>query len=169
MLALFLLIGGIILRFAPHASNFTPVMAIALFSGVYLDRRYAILLPLLLMIFSDFFIGMHNTVFFTWGSFILIGLVGTWVKTRKTALTVTGSSILSAVLFFIITNFGVWMAGGLYPLTWTGLSECFTLAIPFFRNTLLSSVIYSAVLFGAYELIALRVKRTRFARALLTA
>src|SRR3989338_2677157 len=121
MLALFLLIFGITLRFVPHAHNFTPVMAIALFSGVYLKRPYAVLLPLFLMMISDLYIGMHNTIFFTWGSFILIGLIGLWVRDRKNALTLAGSSIFSAVLFFVITNFGVWLTGGLYAPTLAGL------------------------------------------------
>lgn len=169
MLAILLLIFGIATRFITHAPNFTPVTAIALFGGVYLTRKHAILLPLVLMMLSDFVIGMHNTMFFTWGSFILIALMGLWVRGHKNPTTIATSSVLSAILFFVITNFGVWLAGSLYPPTLTGLSDCFIAAIPFFRNTLFSSLGYSLVLFGSYELIAHRVKGTRFARVLLTA
>ena len=167
MLIWALLVFGILTRFISHAPNFTAVTAIALFGGVYLNRKYAILLPLVLMMISDVFIGFHDTIFFTWGSFVLIAFIGLWVREHKRASTILASSIVSAILFFIITNFGAWLSV-LYPHTWNGFITCYTLAIPFFRNTLLSSVIYSTVLFGTYEYIAFRVKGTRFARALLT-
>ncbi len=168
MLAILLLVFGIATRFITHEPNFTPVTAIALFGGVYLTRKYAILLPLALMMLSDIVIGTHDTMLFTWGSFALIAMMGLWVRNHKSPATIVGSSPFSAILFFIITNFGVWLAGSLYPPTAEGLSSCFIAAVPFFRNTLLSSLGYSLVLFGSYELIAHRVKNTRFARALLT-
>ena len=168
MLAILLLVFGIATRFITHEPNFTPVTAIALFGGVYLTRKYAILLPLALMMLSDIVIGTHDTMLFTWGSFALIAMMGLWVRNHKSPATIVGSSTFLAILFFIITNFGVWLAGSLYPPTAEGLSSCFIAAVPFFRNTLLSSLGYSLVLFGSYELIAHRVKNTRFARALLT-
>lgn len=167
MLVLALLVGGILMRLISHEPNFTPVTAIALFGGVYLNKKYAIFLPLTLMVISDIFIGFHDTILFTWGSFVLIALIGLWVREHKRVATILTSSVISAILFFIITNFGAWLSV-LYPHTWQGFIDCYTLAIPFFRNTLLSSVIYSVVLFGTYEFIALRVKGTRFARVLLT-
>ena len=167
MLAIALLIFGITARLLPHEYNFTPVTAIALFGGAYLSRRYAVILPLALMVISDIFIGLHDTIFFTWGSVILIALLGTQIKDRKTPAIVLGSSLVSALLFFIITNFGAWLSD-LYPHNFNGLIDCYTLAIPFFRTTLISSVLYGVILFGSYELIAAAVKRTRFAKALLT-
>ena len=167
MLAIFLLIFGIGTRLISHEPNFTPVAAIALFGGVYLSKKHTVVLPLLLMIISDIFIGFHDTILFTWGSFILTAFLGLWVRDHKSALNVFSGSLASAVLFFIITNFGAWLSP-LYPNTLQGLVDCYTLAIPFFRNTLLSTLAYTAVLFGSYELIAMRVKNTRFARALLT-
>ena len=167
MLAIALLIFGILARLLPHEHNFTPVTAIALFGGVYLSRRYAVILPLTLMVISDIFIGLHDTIFFTWGSVIVIALLGNWMKERKTPAIVLGTSIVSALLFFLITNFGAWLSD-LYPHNFKGFIECYVMAIPFFRNTLVSSVIYSVVLFGSYELIASLVKKTRLAKALLT-
>ncbi|MFA5060283.1 MAG: DUF6580 family putative transport protein [Candidatus Omnitrophota bacterium] len=166
MLALALLAIGVISRLITHAPNFNPVIAIALFSGVYVSRKYAIILPLALMVLSDAVIGFHDTIFFTWGSVALIAAIGVWVRNRKNPATIIGSTLFSAVLFFIITNFGAWLS--LYPMTQKGFIDCYTLAIPFFRTTLLSTAVYAAVFFITYELIALRVKDTRFARALLT-
>src|SRR4030043_1780249 len=98
MLALSLIIIGILLRFAPHTPNFTPVAAIALFGAVYLKRKYALIIPLLLMVISDLFLGMHNVVFFTWGGFILITFLGFWLKKNKNMGRILGSSLASALL-----------------------------------------------------------------------
>lgn len=166
MLALILLIAGIIFRFVPHLANFTPVLAIALFGGVCLNKKYAIVMPLALMILSDALLGLHNTVMFTWGSILLISALGMFVRERKNAANITMSAFSSAVLFFIITNFGVWLMGW-YPLTLNGLISCYTLAIPFFRTTMLSTLAYSLVLFGVYELIARKIKDTPLAKVLL--
>ena len=167
MLAIALIVLGIITRFIPHTSNFTPVIAIALFSGFYLNKKYAILIPLSLMIVSDLFLGTHNMIIFTWGSVALIAIFGIIMQKRKSALVIAGSSLTCAILFFLITNFGVWLAGW-YTHTFAGLINCYTMAIPFFRSTLLSTLSYTAVLFGTYEFIAKRVKNTRFASVLLT-
>jgi len=167
MLAMALILLGIVTRFIPHVSNFTPVVAIALFAGFYLNKRYAILIPLLLMAVSDLFLGFHNVIIFTWGSVVLVSILGISQKQRKSIPTVAGSSLISAILFFLITNFGVWLAGW-YTHTFAGLINCYAMGIPFFRNTLLATLGYTAVLFGAYELIARRVRNTRFASVLLT-
>lgn len=167
MLAIALIILGIITRLLPHVPNFTPVVAIALFSGFYLSRRYAVWVPLSLMIITDLFLGLHDLVLFTWGSFILITIIGITEKRKKSVLTVGVSSLASAILFFAVSNFGVWLAGW-YGHSFQGLINCYVAAIPFFRTMLLSTLAYTVVLFGSYELIARWVKHTRFAAVLLT-
>jgi len=167
MLALSLIVIGILLRFAPHAPNFTPVAAIALFGAVYLNRKYALIIPLLLMIASDIFIGMHNVVFFTWGGFILITLLGFWLKKNKSISRIIASSLASALLFFIVSNFGVWVMGW-YPHTLKGLVNCYIMGLPFLRNFTLATLCFVALFFGAYELIARRVKDTKLAKVFLT-
>ena len=166
MLALISIIIGIVSRLVIHSPNFTPVIAVALFSGVYLNKKYATLVPLILMIASDIVIGFHDTIFYTWGSLVLISLIGLVVKKNKRFTTIAIAGTFSSVLFFIVTNFGAWLSP-LYPHTWQGLQECYIAAIPFFRNTFLSTMLYGAILFGLYELIALRVKNTRLAGILL--
>lgn len=167
MLAISLIIIGILLRFVPHAPNFTPVAAIALFSGAYLSKRYAIIVPLVLMVISDIFIGFHNVILFTWGGFILTALLGFWVKKHKTVLGVASMSIGSSVLFYIVSNFGVWIMGW-YPHTLQGLINCYIMALPFLRNFTLATLLYTAVFFVVYELIARSVKDTKLSRVLLT-
>jgi len=150
MIAYILIILGFTMRLLPHSGNFVPVAAIAIFAGAYLDKRIVPWVPLAIMVLSDMIIGLHNMVIYTWGAFLLIGLLATWLKNNRSWGNIFAASILSAVLFFIITNFGVWIAW--YPHTIQGFSSCFINAIPFFRNTLVSNVAFTFVLFGAYEL-----------------
>jgi len=167
MLGLILLALGVLSRLIVHAPNFTPVIAVALFGGVYLNRRYAILLPLAFMMISDVFLGFYDGILYTWLSMVLVSAIGLLVKRNKNVTTILTGSLASALLFFVISNFGVW-ASGYYGLTTQGFWNCYIAAIPFFRNTFVSTLVYSVVLFGIYELVALKVKRTRLAHALLT-
>ena len=167
MLAICLLVLGIFSRLVVHSWNFTPVIALALFGGVYLKKKQlAIFLPLALFAVTDMILGFHQVMFFTWGSVVLIAAMGLWVKKNKSVKTVMAGGLVSAIVFFGVTNFGVWLVSGMYPLTLAGLSECFVLAVPFFRSTLAGTFVYGFILFGAYEVIAARIKDTRFARVL---
>ncbi len=165
MLVFGLLIVGVLMRLLVHPANFTPVIALVLFGGVYFKKKYAMLFPVFLMMATDVILGIHPVIMFTWGSLILISALGIWVRNKKSFRNIAFSGITSAFLFFVITNFGFWLSG-YYPMTLKGLSMCFTLAIPFFRATLISTVVYSVLFFGAYELIAKRIKQTRFAHVL---
>jgi ABC-type proline/glycine betaine transport system permease subunit len=166
MLAISLIIIGILLRFIPHTANFTPVAAIALFAGVYLNKKQALIVPLLLMVISDIFLGMHNVAIFTWGSFVLVTLIGCWAKNHKTFKGIVSSAVVSSLLFYVITNFGVW-AMGWYPQTAKGLLDCYILGLPFLRNFGAATLLYTVVFFSAYELIARRVRDTKLAKVLL--
>jgi len=167
MLAIAIVVVGLISRVVLHIPNFTPVIALALFGGAALSRRNAVILPVVVMAVTDLVLGVHSTMPFTWGSMILIALLGVWLRERKTTTHVALASIASAVLFFIITNLGSWLAMSLYPKTWAGLLECYIAAWPFFRNSLFSTLIFSVVLFGGYELLVARVKKTRWAARIL--
>jgi hypothetical protein len=155
------------LRFAPHAPNFTPVAAIALFGGAYLKRGYALAVPLALMVISDIFIGMHDVVIFTWGAFVLTALLGLWIKKHKSALRTGCASLVSALLFYLVSNLGVWLVGW-YPHSLDGLVRCYVMALPFLRNFTLATLIYAGVFFGVYEAVARLVKETKFSKVLLT-
>jgi hypothetical protein len=150
----FLILAAALSRLLPHPANFTPIAAIALAGGVYFDKRFALAVPLGALIVSDIFIGFHSTILFVYGSFVLIGLIGLWLKSHKKPLPILGTAIVSSIIFFIITNFGVWLTGGgwFYPKTWQGLIECYIMAVPFLRNTLAGDLIYTGVLFGLFEL-----------------
>lgn len=161
---------GVACRLLPHAWNFTPIIAIAMFAGVYLGRKYAILLPILTMLIGDIFIGFYDIKLMAviYLSFILIGLGAILVKKHKSAETILAGSVLAAVLFFLATNWAVWQFSPWYARTWAGLIECYTLALPFFRNTLLSNIFYTGVLFGAYETVQILVKQKKLSFSLIS-
>jgi hypothetical protein len=165
VLALGLLIVGVLSRFLPHADNFTPVLALAFFGGVFLRHSHALVLPLGLMMCSDLFLGIHPMIPFTWGSLFLISFMGLKWRDQVNVQTVFAGSLIGAVIFFMVTNFGAWLA--YYPLTWEGFVTCYVMAIPFFRNTLVSTLVYTGILFGVYELLARRIRSTRLAPVLL--
>lgn len=166
MLAAILLFVGIASRLIVHEPNFTPVMALALFGGLYLPKRTALIVPLLMMIVTDLVLGLHDTVLLTWGSVLMISALGVWLRERKSMVNLLGSSFLSAGIFFVITNFGAWLT--MYPQTMEGLRQCYLLAIPFFRMTLMSTVVYAVVFIALYESLASFFKETRYAKALLS-
>ena len=167
-----LVAAGIILvaalsRLLPHPPNFTPIAAIALAGGVYMNKRYATIVPLIALVLSDAIIGFHNTIYYVYGSFVLIGLVGLWLKSHKKPLVVFGGVLVSSILFFLITNFGVWFVddGLVYQKSFAGLIECYTAGIPFFRNTVLGDVVFTAALFGIFEGVERTMKLTEKNRA----
>jgi hypothetical protein len=154
LVGVLLILAAALIRVLPHPVNVTPLAAMALAGGVYLDRRYALIIPILAMIISDAIIGFHATIPFVYGAFFLIGIIGLWLRSHKSFGFIFGGTIASSVLFFVVTNFGVWLTGGgwNYPRTMAGLIECYAMAIPFLRNTLAGDLISVGVLFGAFEL-----------------
>lgn len=155
-LAVLFIVVGLLSRLFPVLPNFSPLVAIALFSGLYLSKKYW-LLPLAIYIVSDLIIGLHSVWFFTWGSVMLIYFLGRRLKKQKTLLNTVFFTLSSSCLFFLITNFGVWLMGW-YPRNLTGIISCYLNAIPFFRASLFSDLAYVAVFFGAYEFALKKIK-----------
>ena len=150
--------GAVLIRFLPHPANVVPVAAMALFGGSYLNKKYAIILPMAVMLISDCFLGFHKTMPFVYGSFLVASLIGIYLKNKVTTRTVIGASLLSSIVFYLVTNFGVWLTSGMYEMTLLGLTKCYVLAIPFFRNTLIGDLFYTGMMFGGYEMV-LRLSR----------
>ena len=149
----FILIA-VLFRLVPHLPNVTPITAAALFSGVFLsDKKLAFIIPLAAMALSDIFLGFTLISLFVYSALIIIGLIGIFSK-KMSIKTI----LLSSISFFIITNFGVWLIW--YPKTLEGLVECYTLAIPFFRNSLIGDFVYSGILYFGYQFVANRYLKT---------
>ncbi len=147
-------------RFLPHPPNFSPVAAVALFSGSIFSSRWSLAVPLVIMVVSDMLIGLHPMILYTWGSFLLIAIMARGRLEQDSVSHVVGGSIAAAGLFFLITNFGVWAQGGLYAPTLQGLLDSYYNALPFFRNTVLGNLFYAPVLFVCYATITQRYEQT---------
>jgi hypothetical protein len=140
-------------RLLPHPPNFTPVGAVALFSGALIPGPAGVLIPLIALFLSDTFLGFHDTLLYVYGSFLIIFLIGKYLKKQSSFGILSGSSLLSSVLFFVITNFGVWQATTLYPKTLSGLFQSYVMGLPFFGNTVAGDFVYTMIIFYGYRYI----------------
>ena len=165
MIAYILIVMGFMMRLAPHAPNMVPIAAIAIFAGSYLNKKAVPWVPLAIMVLSDLIIGLHGVVFYTWGAFIIIGFLGMRLRENRTPLRILGTTVSASLIFFVITNFGVFLAW--YPQTWQGFTTCYIKALPFLRNTMISNVAFAFVFFGLYELARKLAGESRFREVLL--
>ncbi len=159
LLALALVVFGAALRLLPHPDNFTPVAALSLFAGLTLPAGLALTVPLLIVAVTDLLIGPHDLVAFTWGSFALVAFLGNRLQRVDRVGVVVFGSILGSVIFFLVTNLAVFFFGRLYPLSWSGLVQCYAMAVPFFRGTFAGDLFYSAVLFGIFATARLALRK----------
>ena len=142
------------MRLVPHPPNFAPIAAMALFSGAQMPRRpLSFAIPFAALILSDAVLGgFYPGMNFVYASFALTVLIGWAVARRKTPLRIAGAAVASSVLFFVLTNFGMWLFSGFYPLTAAGLAACYVAAIPFFQNTLAGDLLFTGLLFGGFAI-----------------
>lgn len=143
---------GVVMRLLPHPANLAPVGAIALFGGAVLPRRFGWWLPVAIMVLSDLAIGFYSGIWFTWLGFLMIGLLGMTLRQQSNWFRVPVGVLGGGIIFFALSNLGVWICSGMYAHTWSGLAECLTMALPFFRNTLAGDLLYACVFFGAYAM-----------------
>ncbi len=144
-----IILAIVVTRLIPHPPNFTSLIAISFYATALLGVFY---LPIILLSFfiTDLIIGFHQTLFFTWGSIAVIGLTSKYFVKDFRWRTI--GVLLSAIIFFILSNFGVWLTGS-YGYTMNGLISCFIMAIPFFKSTLAATIIYSFIIEIIYKFI----------------
>ncbi len=146
--------------------NFTPIGAMALFGGCYFtDRIKSYLVPLLTLWLSDIFLNyifyfhewklFYDGFLFTYGSFALMVLIGKFIK-KVSVKNVIIAGVSAALLHWVITNFGVWVDRRMYPLTSEGLTACYIAGIPYLKNLLVGNLVFSGIMFGAFELMQKR-------------
>jgi hypothetical protein len=153
VIILFIVVAAI-MRVLPHIPNVSPITAMALFSGVYFtNKKFAFIVPMLAMLISDLFLGFSTITLFVYLAFLLVSFIGVYSKNISVK-----TILISSISFFVITNFGVWLIG--YPKTMTGFLECYTLAIPFFRNSLIGDFFYAGVMYYGFEFVSKKYLQT---------
>ena len=141
-------------RFIPHPPNFTSLIALGFYVPALLGVTY---IPIVVISFAitDIFFGFHNTIFFTWGSVLLIGYLSRYFN--ETLLFRFGGVLLSALIFYLVSNFGVWITG-VHGESLNNLAQTYTLALPFFGYSLISTFFFSFVIEIAYKLFKIKIK-----------
>jgi len=159
ILAISLIFAAALLRLLPHASNFTPVGAIALFAGALIPNRWlAFAVPITALLLTDAFLGFYCwEMLVPYSGFLLTILLGRLLTNNQHILRVGMMSILSSVLFFLVTNFAFFYPETLYPHTTAGIIQSYVAGIPFFNNALAADLFYNALLFGSFYLIRINV------------
>jgi hypothetical protein len=151
-------------RSIPHLPNLSPLGAIGLFSAAHFTKKWQVfLIPILATWLSDLYVNnvLYGQYFptFTWfytgfywqyGSYLLITLSGLFIFRKVNIQRVLAGALTASVLFYVISNFGVWASGTMYPKTMSGLIACYVAGLPYLNGTLLGDVCYSAVLFGTF-------------------
>jgi len=156
-----------LLRLLPHWPNFTPIAAMALFAGTYVDKKqYAFAIPIAAMLLSDLILGLHANMPAVYLSFAITVAIGMFIRKKVNVGSVFLASFSSAVIFFLITNFSAWLSSPFYPQTMTGLLESYiaglvffrdsTYGISFFMNDLLGTLFFGAIFYGVFYLLQLR-------------
>jgi len=154
LLIITLIVVGFTLRLLPHPANFAPIMALALFSGLYLPKRLNIIIPVVAMLLSDIFLGFYSLpiMFSVYASFILATMLGAWLKKHKNLGNVILTTFAGSTLFFLATNFSVWAFGTMYTHNLPGLMQSYYMALPFFRNSLMGDLFYVGIFVGVAEM-----------------
>jgi len=141
-------------RLIPHPPNLASIAAVALFGGAYFsDRRMAYLVPLTALLLSDLALGFFRGMPVVYCTFAFIVWIGQFLRTNRSVPRILGAALTSSVLFYLTTNFDVWVFGSMYPMTFDGLLACYVAAIPFFWNTVQGDLLYTAILFGGFRLL----------------
>lgn len=143
---------GLVGRLLPHPPNTTPVTAISFAAGKYIGSTWAVVIPFLVMVISDVFIGFYDwkVLVSVYGSIAIISGISILARNARPT-TVIFLVMASSVLFFIVTNFAVWAASSWYAPTLEGLVASYIAGLPFLRNMFIGDVFYAATLLGAFE------------------
>jgi hypothetical protein len=155
--------AGAFFRFIPHWPNFTPIAAMALFGGAYLGRKHlAFIVPFGAMFLSDLILGFHKDMWAVYLAFGITVFIGSMIRRNIRVISIVSASVLSSVLFFLLTNFASWLSNGMYPQTFAGLMQAYVAGLAFFNNgayglsffmnEIAGALFYNGLFFGAYAI-----------------
>lgn len=174
-----IIVSAVVMRLVPHIPNFAPLAAGAMFAAAFLPKKYILIVPLVAAIVSDYLLLyispfadpvfnfsqvqplsalFNGTTAYVWGSFMLCGLLGLFLRKKQNPLRVVSVSMASSIQFFLITNFGVWAAGA-YSRDFSGLIASYAAGLPFLRWTMLGDLFYAVCFFGIYAFVAKQVEQ----------
>ncbi|MEF8816569.1 MAG: DUF6580 family putative transport protein [Salinibacter sp.] len=165
----FAVLTGVVLlaaaaRLLPHPPNVTPIAALALFGGAHFANRWTGLgVALGALLLGDLVIGVHALVPFVYGGFAAIGVLGFWLRSDRSVGRVAGATVAGSLLFFLVTNFGMWWLFDTYPPTAAGLWACYVAGLPYLANSLAGNAVYVTALFGGVALLKRGVPALRSA------
>lgn len=165
---LIIIVMGIYYRLIPHPPNFSPLIPLTVFSGFVLARKInkflAFFIPLIIMLTSDLILGTYKSMLFVYIGFFTSSLLSfiysLFLKTTdkiKTIFHANLSSLINNIWFFLVSNFGVWLTTTMYSKDFKGLVECYIMALPFFKNSLIASLLFTTLIFGIYYLLTEKV------------
>lgn len=144
-------------RLMPHPWNFTPVTAAAIFGGIYLNKKWALILPVASMLIADVFLGFSfPDIPFVYGSIMLSVWIGFFIGKKREnkpqfTLSLISGTVGSGLLFYIVTNFGSWLTLEMYAKNLSGLLQSYVLALPFLKNSLTGDLIFIVVFVAGFE------------------
>lgn len=165
--ATLIILFAILCRILPHPANFSPIAATGLFGAAFFSqKRWSFIIVLIAMYISDLLINnimyaqyfdgfawSYQGQFFTYFALALIIVLGIFMFKKITVPKIIVTSLSASILFFLVSNFGVWASTDMYPKTFSGLGACYIAGIPFFQNTLLGDICWTTILFGGAYLI----------------
>jgi len=144
----------IISRMISDIPNFTATIALIMFTSYLIRHKFlSVLVILVSQIISDLYIGIYSSMFFVYGAYVFIALLSPIIMNKLSFKSVLISSLVTPTIFYIVSNFGVWITGSTYPLSLDGLIMCYVAGIPFFDETLLSTVVFSVTIYVMMKLI----------------
>lgn len=162
-----MIIAAVLCRLATnemHLYNFSPIAIIALFAGAnFKDKKFAFIVPVIAMLITDYFIGFWHLMWVVYGCFALTTFLGFALRNNKRWYAVGSAALFSSILFFLITNFAVFVGNPLYPQNLSGLMMSYAAGLPFFKNQIAGDLFYTSVLFGGYALIMRRENKLEIA------
>lgn len=150
-----IIIVAAVLRLLINIPNVTPIAAMALFGGAFLGKKHlTFIIPFVTLFITDLLIGLHSTIIYVYFAFALTVMIGIFIRKKVTIFSVVGGSLVSSILFFLITNFGSWATAMMpYPMNFAGLMQAYSAGIPFFRSELLGTLLFNGIFFGTFVLI----------------
>ena len=144
---IFITLIFVLSRIIPHPPNFTPILAGIIFLPfIKKDLTFSVIVPLAAMLISDLIIGMHSLMLWTYGPILFLSCL-TYYLNQDNILRIGSLAVITPMVFFLVSNFGVWITGSYYAKDISGLMECYFNAVPFYASSAISCMLFTALFY----------------------